>query len=119
KYSKDPGTKDSGGDLGYFGRGRMVPAFEAAAFKTPKGEVSYPVKTQFGWHLIKIEDKRQRGAPPFDKIKDRIIAALIHRRAQAVAADLRNKAQLEILDPALKAQITPPAQIKAVPKDQK
>ena len=48
----------NGGDLGYFGRGQMVPEFEKAAFNTPVGEVSNPVYTQFGWHLIKVLDKK-------------------------------------------------------------
>ena len=57
KYSKCPSGK-SGGDLGYFERGQMVPEFEASAFNLPVGKVSAPVKTQFGWHLIKVYDKR-------------------------------------------------------------
>ena len=56
KYSKCP-SGASGGDLGYFGKGEMVPSFEAAAFKLPVGSVSEPVQTQFGWHLIKVYDK--------------------------------------------------------------
>lgn len=56
KYSKCP-SGQNGGDLGYFGRGEMVPSFETAAFELPVGKVSDPVKTQFGWHLIKVTDK--------------------------------------------------------------
>lgn len=56
KYSKCPSGKN-GGDLGYFGKGDMVPSFENAAFDLPIGKVSEPVKTQFGWHLIKVTDK--------------------------------------------------------------
>lgn len=115
QFSKDPGSKEDGGDLGYFTRGRMVPQFEEAAFKTPKGEVSLPVKSQFGWHLIKVEDKRQRSAPAFDKIKDRIIATLIHRRAQEVGSGLRGTATLEFVDPELKAEVEKETAIRPVP----
>ena len=105
EHSKDPGSKDEGGDLGFFGRGQMVPVFEETAFKLAKGEVSAPVQSQFGWHIVKLEDRRQRGAPPFDSIKDRLIASMIHRKAQAVATDLRSKAQLEYIDAEIKAQV--------------
>lgn len=57
QYSKCP-SKAMGGDLGYFKRGQMVKAFENAAFSLPVGEVSAPVKTEFGWHLIKVTDKK-------------------------------------------------------------
>lgn len=57
KFSKCP-SGAHGGDLGHFGRGMMVKEFEDVAFATPKGEVSAPVKTQFGWHLIKVVDKK-------------------------------------------------------------
>lgn len=57
QYSNCPSGK-VGGDLGYFGRGQMVPEFEKAAFETPKGEISDPIQTDFGWHVIKVVDKR-------------------------------------------------------------
>ena len=105
EFSKDPGTKDEGGTLGYFGRGQMVPQFEDAAFKLKKGETSAPVQTQFGWHLIQVEDRRERKPPDFDTIKDRLVASMIHRKAQEVAASLRGKAQIEYLDPEIKKQV--------------
>ena len=119
QYSKDPGSKDDGGDLGYFTRGRMVPQFEEAAFKLEKGEVSLPVQSQFGWHLIKVEDKRQRGAPPFEKIKDRIIATLVHRRAQKIGKHLRSEAKVEFVDPVLKAQVDKEKAIRPAPSSAK
>jgi peptidyl-prolyl cis-trans isomerase C len=114
EHSKDPGSKDSGGDLGYFGRGQMVPVFEETAFKLAKGEVSPPVKSQFGWHIVKVEDRRQRGAPPFESIKERLIASMIHRKAQEVANDLRGKAQVEYVDAEIKAQVDGEKAIKPV-----
>jgi peptidyl-prolyl cis-trans isomerase C len=115
QHSKDPGSKDDGGDLGYFTKGQMVPQFEEAAFKLKKGDISQPVQSQFGWHVIKLEDRRQRGAPPFDQIKDRIIASLIHRKAQEVGQKLREAAKLEFVDPALRAEVEEEGKIKPVP----
>ena len=87
--SKDPGAAE-GGDLGYFTKDQMVPEFADVAFKMYPGQVSNPVKTQFGWHLIKLEDKRTKQPPEFDKVKDQIEAFLdaqgadrIHRQAAA------------------------------------
>lgn len=115
QHSKDPGSKDEGGDLGYFTRGQMVPVFEEAATKLKNGQVSQPVQSQFGWHIIKLEDKRQRGAPPFDQIKDRILASLIHRKAQEVGQKLREGATVEFVDAALKAETEAESKIRPVP----
>jgi len=103
--SKDPGTKDDGGMLGYFSAGQMVPTFEQAALALKKGEVSDPVKSQFGWHLIKLEDRRQKPPPSFEDVKDRILASMIHQRAQAVAAKLREDAKIEYIDEGIKKEV--------------
>lgn len=118
-HSKDPGSKDDGGDLGYFAQGQMVPEFEVAAFKLKKGDISQPVQTKFGWHLIKIEDRRARGAPPFEQVKERILASLVHKKAQEVAAGLRDKAKLEYVDAEIKKQVDGENTIKAMPSQPK
>jgi peptidyl-prolyl cis-trans isomerase C len=105
EYSKDPGSKDQGGELGFFSRGQMVPKFEEAAFKLKKGEVSEPFETQFGWHVVKIDDRREQPAPSFDAVKDRVRAAIIHRKAEQAAADLRRQATIEYVDPAIKKSV--------------
>lgn len=103
--SKDPGSKDNGGDLGYFGRGQMVPEFEAAAFELDKGKISAPVKSAFGFHVIKVEDKRTKAPPTFDQVKDRIKTSMMQQKAQVVGTELRNKAQIEYLDEAVKKMV--------------
>src|SRR5215471_11827608 len=95
--SKDPGAAE-GGDLGYFTKDQMVPEFAEAAFKLDKGRVSDPVKTQFGWHIIKVEDKRIRPTPTYDQVKGQL-ENYVARRAQAELVDnLRKSAKIEHLD---------------------
>jgi peptidyl-prolyl cis-trans isomerase C len=95
--SKDPGAAD-GGDLGYFTKEQMVPEFAEVAFKMYPGQLSNPVKTQFGWHIIKVEDRRQRPVPEFDKIKDQIDAYLVRKAQSEYVASLRQGAKVERLD---------------------
>jgi peptidyl-prolyl cis-trans isomerase C len=103
--STDGGTREDGGLLGYFGKGQMVPQFEQAAFALEKGKVSAPVKSQFGWHLIKLEDRRQKPPPSFDEVKDRILGGMIQSKAQEVAGALRAKAQIEYVDAEVKKEV--------------
>ena len=95
--SKDPGAAE-GGDLGYFTKDQMVPDFADVAFKMYPGQVSNPVKTQFGWHLIKLEDKRTKQPPEFDKVKDQIEAFLTRKAQTEFIAKLRQTAKVERLD---------------------
>jgi peptidyl-prolyl cis-trans isomerase C len=103
--SKDPGSKDDGGNLGYFGHGQMVPQFEDVVFKLQKGEVSDPVKTQFGWHLVKLEDRRTKQPPAFEIVKDRIVQSMLLQKAQQAATELRAKSKIELVDPGIKKAI--------------
>lgn len=106
--SKDPGSKDNGGELGYFAKDQMVPEFAEAAYKLEKGQLSEPIKTQFGWHVIRVEDKRKKQLPEFDKVKDQI-ETFVQRRAQAeLIQKLRADAKIERMDkPAEKPAATP------------
>jgi len=97
KKSKDPGASD-GGDLGFFTKEQMVPEFANVAFSMEPGKISDPVKTQFGWHIIKVEEKRNRKPPEFDQVKSQI-ETYVTRKAQAdYVGKLREAAKIERLD---------------------
>ena len=93
--STEPGAAQSGGDLGYFTKEQMVPEFAEAAFKLEKGKISEPVKSQFGWHIIKLEDRRKKPVPTFEQVKDQL-ETFVARKAQSdLVAKLRASAKIE------------------------
>ena len=117
ELSKDPGSGKEGGDLGWFAKDRMVPEFAEAAFKLEKGQVSEPVKSQFGWHVIKLEDKRTKPLPSFDEVKPQIDQYLVRKAQQDIIVALRDKAKVERLDkPAAPATPAPATPAPAEPK---
>ena len=118
EHSKDPGSKENGGDLGFFGRQQMVPEFETAAFALAPGAVSAPVKSQFGFHIIKLEEKRSKALPAFEAVKDRILASMVHQKAQQIGAELRGKAKIEYIDEQVKKAIEDEKAQAAQPKKQ-
>ncbi len=91
KYSEDPGTKDKGGDLGWIVQGQTVPEFEKTAFSQPVGSISDIVKTQYGFHIIKVLEKETAHTKPFDEVKDSIKAPLMLAKADKQAGDLADK----------------------------
>jgi len=91
KYSEDPGTKDKGGDLGWITQGQTVPEFEKTAFGLDKGKISDLVKTQYGFHIIKVLDKENAHTKPFEEVKDSIKTPLLLSKADKQASDLADQ----------------------------
>ena len=96
KYSEDPGTKTKGGDLGWILQGQTVPEFEKAAFSLNKGEMSGLIRTQYGFHIIKVLDKETAHTKPFDDVKDSIRAPLLLQKVDAEAGNIADKISAEI-----------------------
>ena len=101
--SSDAGSGTQGGDLGWFGAGQMVPEFEKAAFALEIGTYTKePVQSQFGWHVIKLEDKRAQQPPAFDQVKEQLRSVLLRDKYFELVKSLRTAGKVEITDPELK-----------------
>ncbi|HXT26192.1 MAG TPA: peptidylprolyl isomerase [Candidatus Eisenbacteria bacterium] len=107
KYSEDPGSKEKGGDLGWLVQGQTVPEFEKAAFSLPPGAVSDLVKTQYGFHIIKVLEKETAHTKPFDEVKDSIRAPLVLTKAE----DESSKIAEQIASTVRKSNKTPLADL--------
>jgi peptidyl-prolyl cis-trans isomerase C len=119
--SKDPGSAQNGGDLDFMGKSELVPEFADVAFKMFPGQTSNPVKTQFGWHIIKLEEKRTRQPPSFEQLKDRIEAFVARKAQTELVTQLRETAKIERLDKpaAPPTPAAPPAPAMPAPAEQK
>ena len=97
-HSADPGSKDNGGDLGWFERGAMVPEFEAAAFSLEPGVVSEPVKSAFGYHLILVEERREAEAGDLEQAREQLTADLSRRKALETAYSAADNLLMDLED---------------------
>jgi peptidyl-prolyl cis-trans isomerase C len=93
--SIDPGSRLEGGDLGYFSKDAMVEPFANAAFALKKGEVSAPVQSEFGWHVIQVQDRRKQTPPSFDEMRPRIVRFMTFDEIQKLISQLRMSAIVE------------------------
>ena len=107
ELSMDPGSAKNGGDLGYFGRGKMIPEFEGAAFKLKQGELSEPVRTQFGYHIIKITGRKPGQLVDYSKVVDVIRQRLVREKQKKVfeewVAGLRKNADIKVNEAVFKS----------------
>jgi peptidyl-prolyl cis-trans isomerase D len=99
KNSEDEASAKNGGDLDYFGRGRMVPEFDQAAFSLEPGKISDLVKTQYGYHIIKVVDKKPATTRPLSEVRQQIQDQLSYERAQAQAGDLAQSLEKQVKGP--------------------
>jgi len=114
ELSKDPASE--GGDLGWFTHDKMVPEFADAAFKLKPGEVSEPVKSQFGWHIIKVEETRMKTFPPFDQVKEQAARYVVQKAQSELITKLHDGVKIEKVDAPAEAAPAPAAAAPADPK---
>jgi peptidyl-prolyl cis-trans isomerase D len=111
KYSEDTGSAKQGGSIGWIGKGQTVPEFEKAAFSLPKGQISDLVKSSFGFHIIRVDDKQEAHTKPLDEVKDQIEPILRRQKGQQIAQkeadELLKQAKTVGLDAAAAAQSVP------------
>jgi len=105
RTSLDAGSKAKGGDLGFLASGQMPAKFDEVAGKLPRGEVAHPFETEQGWHIVRVEARRERASPAFEAVQDTIRAVIIHHKAQQIAAALRGRAQIEYIDPEIRRSV--------------
>lgn len=103
--SMDPSGTQNGGDLGFFSKGMMVKPFEDAAFALEVGQVSAPVQTQFGWHLIRVDEKRKSAPPALADVTQQIQQDILFSTFDRIVGELKVKTPVTIPDPVLAAQV--------------
>jgi peptidyl-prolyl cis-trans isomerase C len=101
EHSQDPGSGANGGSLGWFGLGRMVPEFEAAVVGLEPGGLAGPVQTQFGWHLIRLDETRETTPPPLEAVRAEVENQVRQEAVQAEIEALRAGASIEMVENAV------------------
>lgn len=109
QYSTDPGSKANGGSLGHFIQGKFVPEFEAKLNTMKKGEISDPVQTQFGWHIIKLDDKRPVVIPSKEEARADVINKINNDAVKAMVDGLTAKADIKLMIEDKKPEAEAPA----------
>ena len=109
----DPSGKQNGGDLGFFQKGMMVPEFEAVAFTLEPGQVSDPVQSQFGWHIIKVEEKRMSSPPPMEQVAQQLSQQVMMKAFDDTMAGLKKDLPVNIPDATLAAAVQKQAEGEA------
>lgn len=103
--STDPSAQQNGGDLGFFGRGMMVKPFEDAAFAMQPGQISEPIQSDFGWHVIKLEESRTSQAPGLEQLAPQLQQQVMYQTFEKTVADLKAGTEISIPDAALAAAV--------------
>lgn len=96
ELSEDPSAKQNSGDLDFFGKEQMVPEFSEAAFAMKKGDISEPVRSPFGYHIIKVTDRKESETVPLEKVKPRVLDFLKGQKAEALKQEIREQAEVKI-----------------------
>jgi len=114
KLSTDRGSAAEGGDLGYFQADAMVAPFAERAFATKVGEISMPVQSQFGWHVIKVVDRRKSAVPTYSEMRDEVRQFLTYQEVDKFITDLRENADVQYLN---ETKEEPPEDAEAAAND--
>lgn len=115
ELSEDPSAKQNSGDLNFFSKEQMVPEFSEAAFAMKKGEVSEPVRSQFGYHVIKVTDRHDAETVPLEKVKPKLLAFLKQQKVEALKQEIRAKAEVKVTLPDAPPEAPEPAELTPPP----
>ena len=97
EMSEDEGSRDRGGNLGYFTNDMLEPTFTSVAFSTPKGNISEPFKTDYGWHILQVQNRRKAPEPSFEEMRNEIKNFMTYDEIQNILKSLRSQGEVKLL----------------------